>query len=51
MNHIINIYKGEEHITRKEFFSFAEAMAYLEECDKLSDNWSVYYQRKTQQGS
>ena len=46
MNHTVTIYKGEEHVTRKEFKTFKEAMAYLEECEKLSEDYGVHYVRK-----
>lgn len=46
MNHIVTLYKNETFITRKEFKSWDEAKMYLEECDKLSSPWTVWYQRK-----
>lgn len=46
MKHTVTIYRGEEFISRKEFTTFLQAMAYLEECEKLNEQWNVHYVRK-----
>ena len=45
MKHIVYVYKGSELVTEKPFKSWDEAKMYLEECDKLSSEYTAWYKR------